>query len=79
MEYTYKDFKINVSISPDPQDKSFYQANGKALCLLPSNETNEPKVFKTEALTEKGAEQQIKKMIEEYIDFEWLEFERMNK
>ncbi len=66
--YLYKKFEISYNISK--KSTGNFVARGFAKCL--DSPTNEPATpFNTEFPTKEGAELEIKKMIEEYVEFEY--------
>ncbi|BCA94564.1 hypothetical protein TUM19329_09250 [Legionella antarctica] len=73
-EYTYREFKINYDIKPEKNYLNLYKAYGYAECLR-NKQSNNPKInFATEFPTMDGAQEEIKKIIKDYIDFEWDQF-----
>lgn len=74
MEYEYRKFNIIYDVQKDSH-QPLYEATGYASCLANSNSDRTLKKFHTTFSTLKGAEHEIKKIIENYIDFEWMEQE----
>ncbi|WP_028388743.1 hypothetical protein [Legionella fairfieldensis] len=71
-EYTYRGFKICYQIKKDPGTQ-LYKADGFIVSTMDDGEKIDSK-FHTEALSNKKAENEIKKIIEKFIDFEWHEY-----
>lgn len=68
--YMYRNFKVVYKVYPQDAHH-LYKADGLAICLE-SEEFPYPQTeFSTEYPTYEGAQTEIKKIIEEYIDFEW--------
>ena len=67
IEYIYKGFKISYKIIPAELEKNTYKAEGSATYLL-----NIPRSFA-------GAEHEIKKLLENYVNFELKNFYDMQK
>jgi hypothetical protein len=78
-EYIYKGFKIFYDINPQKTEDDLYQASGYVLCNIDKAAPSPTQKFRTEYPTQQGVKIQIKKIIEEYIDFEWEEFLEMQK
>lgn len=76
-EYTYKGFKVFYSIVPVKSESKLYRADGYVKCFLDNKEPVVSRKFHTEYPTQTGVKNEIKKMLEEYIDFEWQEFYEM--
>lgn len=72
-EYNYKGFKISYTIQEMEKSKC-YRAEGEVLCYVNNCEPNLTQKFITEFPTKAGAKKEIKKLIENYIDFEWQKF-----
>ena len=79
IEYIYKGFKISYKILPIEFDKITYKADGSVTYLLNVPKTFAPKRFHTEYATHTGAEHEIKKLLENYVDFELKNFYDMKK
>ena len=75
IEYSYKGFQISYEINLSKDH--LYKADGKAI-KQDKKIGCSPQKFHTEALTEAGAKAEIKKLIENYVDFEWKEFYEMH-
>lgn len=76
MEYEYRKFSINYDVQKD-QNTPLYEATGYVSCIANPDQSQPPKKFHTTFSTKQGAEEEIKKIIENYIDFEWMEQEKM--
>ena len=70
-EYFYKGFKVNYNIQKS--EDNIYQATAE-VTRDPDYANDLVKVFQTERSTQQGVEKEIKKMIQEYINFEWKEY-----
>ena len=73
-EYIYRGFKINYDIKPENTYLNLYKAYGYAECLKNKEPKNRKINFATEFPTFNGAQEEIKKIIKEYIDFKWDQF-----
>lgn len=76
-EYIYKGFKVSYDIKQNDNNK-LYQAEGSVICC--TNKKKQAAVtqkFQTEHSSKAGVQQEIKKIIHDYIDFEWKEFFEM--
>ena len=74
IEYVYREFKIQYDIKLEKNCINLYSAQGYAQCLK-NQRNNNPKInFTTEFPTLEGAQEEIKKIIKDYIDFEWDQF-----
>ncbi|MCH9689878.1 MAG: hypothetical protein K0U10_04410 [Gammaproteobacteria bacterium] len=79
IEYIYKGFKLSYTVSEiscalTPSEPHTYEAHGNAIYLL-----NSPKWFTQTHLhaedeTHVGAEHEIKRLLENYVDFELKNF-----
>lgn len=78
-EYIYRGFKISYKIVPTDADKSLYKADGTVIYLLNHPRSFVPVKFHTEYETYAGAEYEIKKMLENYVDFELKSFYEMKR
>ncbi|MCP0914955.1 MULTISPECIES: hypothetical protein [Legionella] len=79
-DYIYKGFKISYKIVATEVDKNLYKADGSVTYLLNRGpKTYTPVKFHTEYETYNGAEYEIKKLLENYVDFELKSFYEMNK
>jgi hypothetical protein len=74
IEYNYKRFKIHYDITADKTKKDLYAADGYVSDPYGRNKALTEKRFHTEYVTKAGVKDEIKKLIENYIDFEWQEF-----
>ncbi|WED43083.1 hypothetical protein [Legionella cardiaca] len=76
-EYIYKGFKVTYQVELSGAVPNLYKADGY-VTRTPSKKNNTPpQKFHTEHPTKKGAQIEIKKLLEDYIDFEWQEFYEM--
>jgi len=79
IEYIYKGFKLSYRISDLVSENTSYKADGALLYLLNTPNTFAPKKFQTEDETHSGAEHEIKKILENYVDCELKNFYDMQK
>ena len=79
VEYIYKGFKVSYKIISAEFEKNTYKANGSLTYLLNIPTSFTPKQFHTEYNTYAGAEHEIKKLLENYVDFELKNFYDMQK
>ena len=79
IEYIYKGFKISYKIMAAEFEKNTYKADGSLTYLLNIPKSFTPKHFHTEYDTHAGAEHEIKKLLENYVDFELKNFYDMQK
>lgn len=73
-EYDYKNFKIHYNIQEDKTKNNLYVAEGYISNPQDNNNSCISRKFHTEYTTKAGVKNEIKKLIENYIDFEWQEF-----
>jgi hypothetical protein len=73
-EYDYKNFKIFYNVELDKTNKKLYTADGYVVFALDTVVPNLSTKFHTEYTTENGVRNEIKKLIENYVDFEWQKF-----
>lgn len=73
-EYDYKKFKIHYNIQSDKTKKNLYTADGYISNPQDSNCSCASRKFHTEFFTKAGVQNEIKKLMENYIDFEWQEY-----
>lgn len=78
IEYIYRGFKISYKIAAD-SEKNTYKADGSLTYLLNVPKSFTSKKFHTEYDTHHGAEHEIKKLLENYVDFELKNFYDMKK
>ncbi|KTD19816.1 hypothetical protein [Legionella londiniensis] len=80
-EYIYKGFKIsyNVESLELAGGGNLYKADGSVTYLLHKPKSFAPVKFHTEYESYSGAEHEIKKMLENYIDFELQSYYEMAK
>ena len=76
-EYIYRGFKLSYSIATPDIEKTVYKADGAVTYLLTKPKSFTPVKFHTEYDTHSGAEHEIKKMLENYVDFELKSFYEM--
>ncbi|MBA4696066.1 MAG: hypothetical protein H2069_01600 [Legionella sp.] len=74
-QYTYKGFNIVYKIATCTRP-NLYRAD--AYILSSENENPCPQKFHTEHPTAAGARTEIKRLLRNYIDFEWKKFHEMN-
>lgn len=73
-EYEYRKFKIHYNIKTDKTKRNLYAADGYISNPANANSSISERKFHTEYTTKAGVKNEIKKLIENYIDFEWQEF-----
>ncbi|MBA2655395.1 MAG: hypothetical protein H0U70_00215 [Tatlockia sp.] len=73
-EYSYKNFKIHYKIHQDKTKKNLYAADGYISSLTDNKNSCAPRKFHTEYTTRAGVQNEIKRLMENYIDFEWQEY-----
>lgn len=78
-DYTYREFKVHYEIKPSENLPELYSASGYIECLSKAQSTHEKIDFSTEHADLSGARKEIKKMIEQYIDFEWDQFSKIQR
>lgn len=76
-QYDYKGFKVNYRVDLSDAVPHLYKADGYVIRAAENKNSNSPQKFHTEHPTKQGAEIEIKKLLEDYIDFEWQEFYEM--
>lgn len=77
-EYTSKGFKVCYDIKP--AESNLYRADGKVFFY--NKDSRDPSLlqkFHTEHPTKIGAKTEIKRLIDDYIDFEWKKYLEMQK
>ena len=72
-EYIYKGLTVHYNIRK--MNINLYQATGAV--IYPENDKKNAQKFQTEAPTKSGVQHEIKKIINDYIDFEWKGFIEM--
>ena len=77
IEYIYRGFKISYRI--EPTENNTYAATGHVIYLLNAPKPFPVKKFHTEYATFVGTEHEIKKLLENYVDFELKNFYEMKK
>lgn len=75
-EYVYRGFTISYLIAKDIEKNSF-KADGTVEFMQDNSTPYVPIRFHTEYDTYIGAEQEIKKLLENYVDFELKSFYEM--
>lgn len=75
-QYTYKGFKVVYEIKKIPMEDTLYRADGYVV-PTPNKNTHNSIKFHTEYPTKLGVRRELKKIIKNYIDFEWKEFKEM--
>lgn len=73
-EYSYKGFRVFYDIKPSEDSSHLYAADGYVANHMDEKAPVMSKKFHTEHPTKGGAKKEIKKLTEDYIDFEWQEF-----
>ena len=76
-QYNYNGFQISYKIDPPNSEIALYRANGFLNCSLSNHNSGPCMQFHTEHKTLDGAECGIKKLLENYVDFEWKNFNEM--
>lgn len=79
IEYIFKGFKMSYKIVAAEFEKNTYKAEGSVSYLLNMPKSFMPKKFHTEYITQAGAEYEIKKLLEDYVNFELKNFYDMQK
>jgi len=79
IEYIYKGFKISYNVTTTAHSKTTFKADGALTYLLNMPENFPPQKFHTEDNSYNGAEHEIRKLLENYIDFELKNFYDMKK
>ncbi len=74
-EYIYKGFKIKYVI--EQLDADTYKATGSVLSYVKEQGPHLSQQFQTEGASKNYVQQEIKKIMNEYIDFEWKQFNEM--
>lgn len=72
--YNYKNFQIYYHIELDKRSTRLYTADGYIVNSLDKKNPMLARRFHTEHSSKRGAVTEIKRLIENYIDFEWEEF-----
>lgn len=79
-QYLYKNFKVIYTVKEAKGKDKLYEADGHVVCY--SNGESKPalsKKFHTEYPGFSGAQCEIRKLLEDYIDFEWKAFNHIYK
>ena len=79
IEYIYCGFKISYKIEPAQNEANLYKAVGHATYLLNNPKSFTPTSFHTEYDTHAGTEHEIRKMLENYVNFELKNFYEMKQ
>jgi len=74
IEYNYKNFKIRYCIELDDKLTNLYTADAYIINYLDKANPTLSRRFHTEHTSESGVTAEIRKLIKNYIDFEWQEF-----
>ncbi|KTC88138.1 MULTISPECIES: hypothetical protein [Legionella] len=74
IEYNYKNFKIYYDIELDKKSTKLYTADGYIFTSVDKKNPVLARRFHTEHTSKRGVTTAIKRLIENYIDFEWEEF-----
>lgn len=77
-QYTYKGFQVTYQVKSSDIDPNLYKADGYVVRATEFQNRLAQQKFHTEHPTKKGAQHEIKKLLEDYIDFEWQEFYEMH-
>ncbi len=77
IEYIYKGFKLSYTILPT--EHTSFRADGALTYLLKQSICFKPKKFCTEYPSSTGAEHEIKKLLENYVNFELKNYYDMKK
>lgn len=79
IEYIYKGFKISYHVASADIGKQMFKADGSLSYLLDTPKSFKPQKFHTEYNSYAGAEHEIKKILENYIDFELKNYYQINQ
>lgn len=74
-EYSYKGFKIEYEIKENDPDS--FQASARVVCYADNQNQIISQQFQTSSDSEVRAQKEIKRLVKNYIDFEWKEFLKM--
>lgn len=77
--YTYREFKISYEVQPDSKNPLLFKASGFAQCIKNKNVNAEKIHFSTESSNLELAQKEIKKIIEDYIVFQWEQATHIKK
>jgi len=72
--YFYKQFEVNYTINKCENPMNGYSSEANIKCNLDWSHSLQIPKFQTTDYTKKGVEQEIKRLVNRYIDFEWQEF-----
>jgi len=73
-DYIYRGFKISYIIATTDVEKNIFKADGSVTYLLAHPNSFIPVKFHTEHDSYSGAEHEIKKLLENYVNFELKSF-----
>lgn len=73
-EYIYKGFQIHYIMKHLKKQNDSYRATGSVFCYINGNGPALTQKFQTEGSSKDYVENEIKKIINNYIDFEWDQF-----
>lgn len=76
-EYLYKGFKVSYNIKPIKNQTKLYEAEGYVACCT-QTDISCKKRFHTESTSMQSVASEIKKLLENYIDFEWQKFHEIH-
>ncbi len=76
-EYIYKGFKVHYLIKQDKKEPSSYNAKGSVICYIKGDGPTLSQKFQTEGPSKNFVQNEIKKMINSYIEFEWKQYIEM--
>ncbi|KTC65831.1 Uncharacterised protein (plasmid) [Legionella adelaidensis] len=77
--YTYKGFEVVYEIEQVNHEGTLFKADAH---VIPKDDCNNLEVstrFHTEYPTKNGVQKEIKKLVENYIDFEWKKLNEMKQ
>lgn len=77
-QYIYKGFKVFYDIKPVSGSTNLYKADGYVVCCLDKKGLTPPQKFHTEYRTKTEVQNEIRRLLENYVDFEWKEFHEMH-
>jgi hypothetical protein len=75
-EYIYKGFKVHFAIKQNTKTHSFC-ATGSVVCHTEGLGPDLTQKFQTEGPSKTYVQQELKKIINDYIEFEWKQFIEM--
>lgn len=77
--YIYKGFKVVYEIEQANKEGTLFKADAYVIPKDDCNNLDMSTRFHTEFPTKDGVQQEIKKLLENYIDFEWKKLNEMQK